>query len=207
MTDDHPLLVEGLKNILSKISDFEVVSTYHTVQDMNQRIGNQLIDVLLLDINVNENNTLEFIKQLRVKQPQLRVIMLSVHNEYPVINSCLMEGAAGYIQKNATVEEIITGINEVYEGRKFVCSRTQSVLDKNAKNEIKHIPKLTRREKEILAEAANGLTTQQIAEKLFISSHTVESHRKNLIQKFQSTNLSAAIKLALEYHLISPASQ
>ena len=132
----------------------------------------------------------------------MQIIMLSVHNEFAVINSCLTEGASGYIQKNASVDEIVTGIQTVHNGTVFLCSQTKIILDKKRKDGLNSIPKLTRREKEILAEAALGLTTQQIAEKLFISTHTVDSHRKNLIEKFKTSNLSSAITLAIEYGLI-----
>ena len=114
----------------------------------------------------------------------------------------MAEGALGYIQKNASVSEILEGISTVYAGKQFLCSQTNSVLEKKSLDGLNQVPKLTRREKEILAEAAKGLTTNQMAEKLFISPHTVESHRKNLIEKFQTSNLSSAIKLAIEYGLI-----
>ena len=94
------------------------------------------------------------------------------------------------------------GITTVYSGERFLCSQTRSVLEKKSADGLRQVPRLTRREKEILAEAAKGLTTNQMAEKLFISPHTVESHRKNLIEKFQTSNLSSAIKLAIEYGLI-----
>ncbi|MNT57288.1 Transcriptional regulatory protein UhpA [compost metagenome] len=132
----------------------------------------------------------------------MHIIIISVHNEYAVINSVLQEGAHGYIQKNASVEEIINGIEQILKGNKFLCSQTKIIVDKKTKDELKIVPKLTRREKEVLSEAASGLTTSQIGEKLFISPHTVESHRKNLIEKFGAKNLSSVIKLAIEYGLI-----
>lgn len=202
ITDDHPLLLEGLKNILGNSDTIDVVDCYKSVSEMNAGLARQAVDILLLDINLADINSIELIKPLKKKYSNLQIIMLSVHNELPVINSTLAEGALGYIQKNASVSEILEGINTVYLGKQFVCSQTRSVLDKKSPDGLKQVPKLTRREKEILAEAAKGLTTNQMAEKLFISPHTVESHRKNLIEKFQTANLSSAIKLAIEYGLI-----
>lgn len=202
ITDDHPLLLEGLKNILSHQSDIEIVACYPNQTSMLEGLAIQKVDVILLDINLDDINTLELIKPLKEKYPDLEIIMLSVHNEYAVINSSLKEGAMGYIQKNASVNEIITGIDTVYKGNRFLCSQSKSVLNKKEETGLKQIPKLTRREKEVLQEASLGLTTNQIAEKLFISHHTVESHRKNLIEKFETTNLSTAIKIAIEYNLI-----
>ena len=202
ITDDHPLLLEGLKNILGNSDTIDVVDCFRNVSEMNAGLAKQAIDILLLDINLVDTNSIELIKPLKKKYGNLQIIILSVHNELPVINSTLVEGALGYIQKNASVSEILEGINTVYAGKQFLCSQTNSVLEKKSLDGLNQVPKLTRREKEILAEAAKGLTTNQMAEKLFISPHTVESHRKNLIEKFQTSNLSSAIKLAIEYGLI-----
>ncbi|UHO40309.1 response regulator transcription factor [Chryseobacterium capnotolerans] len=202
ITDDHPLLLEGLKNILGNNESIDVVDCYKNASEMNAGLKKQAVDILLLDINLADINSIELIKPLKKKYENLQIIMLSVHNELPVINSTLAEGALGYIQKNASVSEILEGINAVYTGNQFLCSQTRSVLEKKSADGLNQVPKLTRREKEILAEAAKGLTTNQMAEKLFISPHTVESHRKNLIEKFQTSNLSSAIKLAIEYGLI-----
>ncbi|MFD2903651.1 response regulator [Sphingobacterium anhuiense] len=202
ITDDHPLLSEGLKNILSKEDMLEVVGCYPDASTMHKALSDGPVDVLLLDINLPDANSIELIKPLRSKYPEMRIIVISVHNEYAVINSVLQEGAQGYIQKNASVEEIVAGVEQVIKGNKFLCSQTKNIVERKSKDELKSVPKLTRREKEVLTEASLGLTTGQIAEKLFISPHTVESHRKNLIEKFDAKNLSSAIKLALEYGLI-----
>ncbi|MGU3375008.1 response regulator [Chryseobacterium sp. M5A1_1a] len=202
ITDDHPLLLEGLKNILGNSDTIDVVDCFKNVAEMNAGLAKQAIDILLLDINLVDTNSIELIKPLKKKYGNLQIIMLSVHNELPVINSTLSEGAMGYIQKNASVSEIMEGIDTVYRGNRFLCSQTKLILEKKSSDGLNQVPKLTRREKEILAEAAKGLTTNQMAEKLFISPHTVESHRKNLIEKFQTSNLSSAIKLAIEYGLI-----
>ncbi|MCJ7936076.1 MAG: response regulator transcription factor [Chryseobacterium sp.] len=202
ITDDHPLLLEGLKNILGNSDTIDVVACFKSVSEMNAGLAKHAVDILLLDINLADINSIELIKPLKKKYGDLQIIMLSVHNELPVINSTLSEGALGYIQKNASVSEILEGINTVYAGNRFLCSQTKSVLEKKSSDGLHQVPKLTRREKEILAEAAKGFTTNQMAEKLFISPHTVESHRKNLIEKFQTSNLSSAIKLAIEYGLI-----
>lgn len=202
ITDDHPLLLEGLKNILNNQDQIEVVACFESSTALQKALLSHTIDILLLDINLADKNSMELISPLKKKYPDMQIIMLSVHNEFAVINSCLAEGASGYIQKNASVDEIVTGIRMVNDGDIFLCSQTKTILEKKQKDGLNIIPKLTRREKEVLAEAALGFTTQQIAEKLFISTHTVDSHRKNLIEKFKTSNLSSAITLAIEYGLI-----
>lgn len=202
LTDDHPLLLEGLKNILSQQEDFLVLGCYSSSADLYAGLERQTLDVLLLDINLADGNSIDLIRPILKKHPELHIMMLSVHNEYAVINSALEEGAMGYIQKNASVDEIISGIQTILKGKKFLCSQTRYIVEKKNKTGLNAVPKLTRREKEVLIEASSGLTTIQIADKLFISPHTVESHRKNLIVKFQTTNLSTVIKLAIEYGIV-----
>ncbi len=202
IADDHPLLLEGLRNILSKEEDLTVVGCYPNAEALQAALKHEKIDILLLDINLSDTNSLELISPLRASYPTMHIIIISVHNEYAVINSAFQEGAEGYIQKNSSIDEILLGIQHILNGKRFMCSQTKSIVDKKNQSELKSVPRLTRREREILVEAAMGLTTIQIADKLFISHHTVESHRKNLIEKFKASNLSSAIKMAYEYGLI-----
>jgi DNA-binding NarL/FixJ family response regulator len=160
---------------------------------------------LLLDINLPDANGIDLVKGLKEVHSELKIIAFSVHNEFAVINSILNEGADAYLQKNASGYEIIAAINDVLVGKRYICEKTQSILNKKTEIGLKQVPKLTRREKEILAFVAKGLTTNQIAESLFISSHTVESHRKNLMEKFQTKSVTAAVKSAIEYGLIREA--
>ncbi|GAB0157924.1 response regulator transcription factor [Chryseobacterium sp. Alg-005] len=204
ITDDHPLLLEGLKNILSQQEDFMVVDCYSSSSELFTGLENHILDVLLLDINLSDGNSIDLIKPILKKYPDIRIIILSVHNEFAVINSTLEEGAMGYIQKNALVTEIISGIQTILKGEKFLCNQTKKIVEMKTNSGLNMVPKLTRREKEILLEASLGLTTNQIADKLCISPHTVESHRKNLIVKFKTSNLSTAVKLAMEYGLVRP---
>lgn len=202
ITDDHPLVLEGLKNILTHEEDLHVVGCFPDAGSTLTALQNTYPDVLLLDINLPDVNSIDVIEKILAIRPDMKIIMLSVHNEFAVINSVLGKGAHGYIQKNASGSEIIEGIHQVIQGKRYLCSQSKVIMQKKEEEGLRTVPKITRREREILIEASNGLTTVEIAEKLFISPHTVESHRKNLIEKFEAKNLSTAIKLALEYGLI-----
>ncbi|SMG27977.1 response regulator [Sphingobacterium psychroaquaticum] len=202
ITDDHPLLLEGLKNILSKEEDFHVIGCFPDAKSTLAFLSETPPQVLLLDINLPDANSLDLVADMKRKYPDLRILIISVHNEYAVIKSMLDQGANGYVQKNSSVDDIVTGIKTILLGDTYVCSQTKFILESKQQDTLLRVPKLTRREKEILQEAAQGFTTIQIAERLFISPHTVESHRKNLIEKFSTKNLSSVIKLALEYGLI-----
>jgi DNA-binding NarL/FixJ family response regulator len=202
ITDDHPLLLEGLKNVLATAPHIDVVGGYATASSMLEGLATRPADMLLLDINLPDANSLELLPSLRSSFPNMHIIILSVHNEYAVINGVMQEGANGYIQKNASADEILAAIDVVLTGKPFLCAQSRKVVEQKDRDGLNTVPRLTRREKEILAEAASGLTTAQIADKLFISPHTVESHRKNLIEKFKTANLSSAITLAIEYGVI-----
>lgn len=143
ITDDHPLLLEGLKNILGNSNMIDVVDCFKSISEMNAGLAKQAVDILLLDINLVDTNSIELIKPLKKKHKNLQIIMLSVHNELPVINSTLAEGALGYIQKNASVSEILEGITTVYSGERFLCSQTKLVLEKKSADGLNHVPKLT----------------------------------------------------------------
>lgn len=202
ITDDHPMVVEGLKNVLALEPEFEIIECFTDGASTFKGLALVEPDILILDINLPDINSVEHVAKLRLNHPTMKIIALSVHNEYAVINSILSEGASGYIQKNAAGHEIVDGIHQVYLGKRFLCSQTSQVMERKMTDELRSVPKITRREKEILQEAAKGLTTPQIADLLFISPHTVESHRKNLIEKFKVKNITSVIKLALEYGLI-----
>ncbi len=202
ITDDHPLLLEGLKNIINTHEDYEVVGMYASAADLFNHIESDHPLVLLLDINLPDANGIDLVKGLKENYKDLKIVAFSVHNELAVINSILNEGADAYLQKNAHGYEIIAAITQVLLGNRYICEKTQAILNKKTDTGLKQVPKLTRREKEILSYVAKGLTTNQIADALFISSHTVESHRKNLMEKFQTKSVTAAVKSAIEYGLI-----
>ncbi|MDQ1150543.1 response regulator [Sphingobacterium zeae] len=202
ITDDHPLLLEGLKNIINAHEDFDVVGMYSSATELSKSIAVDMPMVLLLDINLPDANGIDLVKGLKENNNDLKIIAFSVHNEFAVINSILKEGADAYLQKNANGDEILTAISDVIAGKRYICEKTRTILNKKSEIGLKQVPKLTRREKEVLSFVAKGMTTHQIADALFISSHTVESHRKNLMEKFQTKSVTAAVKSALEYGLI-----
>ncbi|SFM81366.1 two component transcriptional regulator, LuxR family [Chitinophaga sp. YR627] len=200
ITDDHPIVLEGLKNVLNATEGFAVTGTCSTGKETLEAFQEKEPDILLLDINLPDINGVELCAEVKKKHPDVYVIALSVHNEAPIINSMLRQGASGYIQKNALSDIIVAAIRDVLKGGSYVCEQSREILRRQSgKGGLTQLPKMTRREKEILKLAAEGLTIAQIAEQLFISPYTVESHRKNLMDKFEVNSVAAAIKLAGQY--------
>lgn len=200
--DDHPIVSDGLKNLLANRDDMEVVACYDTGKAGLDGIADIKPNVILLDINLPDISGVEICKQVRKTDSQVRIIVLSMHNERAVIRSALQSGANGYVLKNSVGQEIISAIQITLKGEKYLCTKSKEIMHNHNKGDLVELPRITRREKEILELVGKGLTTGQIATQLFISTHTVESHRKNLIEKFEVTGMSAVVNLATKYGLI-----
>ena len=201
--DDHPIVLEGLKNLLAGRDDMMLAGTFDNGKAGLKAIEELDPNVVLLDINLPDIDGAAICKQVRKQDKDIRIVALSVHNERTVIRNMLNSGANAYVLKNSVGEEIINAIHTTLDGNNYLCRKTKEIMAQIDENDLAEIPRITRREKEILELVSQGLTTTQIAEKLFISMHTVESHRKNLIEKFDVATMTAVIKLATKYGLIS----
>ncbi len=201
ITDDHPIVLDGLKNLIEAQDDMELKGLFTQAQETLQALKNELVDVLLLDINLPDKNGIELSKELKELYPSLSIIILSVHNERAVIGSVLKNKVNGYLLKNSGGDQIIEAIHKVRNGEIYLCNQTKEIYC-NSDAGLKVVPVITRREKEVLSLIAQGYTTSQIADKLFVSSHTIESHRKNLMEKFNAKSMPLIIKLATQYKLI-----
>ena len=201
IVDDHPIVLEGLKNLLSNREDIRVAGYFDNGGAALHSYAMLDTNVLLLDINLPDINGVELCRQIRKTDKDVRIIALSVHNERPVVKSMLQSGANGYILKNSVGQEIIQAIHKTMSGETYICNMTKEVL-RNVDEGLTEVPRITRREKEILSLISKGQTTPQIAEALFISTHTVETHRKNLMNKFDVNSMASVINLAKEYSLL-----
>jgi DNA-binding NarL/FixJ family response regulator len=155
-------------------------------------------DVLLLDINLPDISGIELCKIIVDGYPSQKVIALTTYNERVFIQQMLDNGAYGYVLKNASSEEIMEGVTEVSKGNRYLCHEAENILKKTQENELM----ITRRECSVLKLLAEGFTNLEIADKLFISPLTVDSHRKNLIVKLQARNTASLIKIASDKGLV-----
>ena len=165
----------------------------------------QILNIILLDISLPDIDGLELCSQIRKTNKQTKIIGLTSTNEAGIITQLLANGGNGYLLKNMEREELITAIDEVLNGRIFLSkAANQKILEQfhSLKDALKNKPVLTRREKEILKLLYEGLTGPQIAEKLFLSPLTVETHRKNLMQKLNVNSVQQLLKVAGENKLI-----
>ncbi len=213
VVDDHPIFVDGITGLLKDTPEFEIIGTAHNGQDFLDKIKNNQPDIVLMDINMPVMDGIVATKKLKEKYPDIKVIALTMFNDIRFIKELLEIGAKGYVLKNISREDIIKAIFTVSEGKPYldtavqenVISSMSSVAgedelnDKEADSMIKNI---TTREMEILQLIALGLTSQDIAEKLFISKNTVETHRKNLLAKLNVKNTASLLKFAYRKGLV-----
>ena len=199
IVDDHPMVVEGLKSLLSNFDTLRATHTFTNGREAYAYLSAAGSQVVLMDINLPDINGIELCGQLLAANPALKILGISTYNDPSMIKQMVQKGARGYLIKNASGNELCTAIETVYYGKTYFSADVQRIL---AESSLKNIPHLTRREKEILRLIASGETTQQIADRLFVSPLTVETHRRNLMQKFSVNNAPALIKMAIDHKLL-----
>jgi DNA-binding NarL/FixJ family response regulator len=201
IADDHPLIRNGIKTMLERNEDYQIVAEAEDGKQLVALVSELLPDVVLIDINMPVMNGFEALLTLRKTLPSLRIILLTMHEEPEYIIKAVRSGANGYLLKNVDYNELNTAIGMVMKGQKYFNQHVSTILmeelHRNSDAEIVQ-DKLTERETAILKEIVNGLSSKEIADKLFISPRTVETHRNNLMKKLLVHNTAELVKLALE---------
>ena len=204
ITDDHTIVIEGIKTMLKSNKDVEVIQSFENLNDTFKNLENT-VQVLLLDINLPDGNGINACKELLLKHPDLKIIALTNFEDSIFIKQILKNGAMGYLLKNTGKSELIEAIKEVTCGNRYLPKKINDILLNDSigvENSSYFIPKLTAREKEILALIIKEFTTEEIANELFVSAKTVESHRSNLIQKLGVKNSAGLVRVAFEKGLL-----
>lgn len=200
VVDDHPMVLEGMKSMLQQIEFVDMTGIASNAYEALEKIKTILPDIVITDINMPEISGIELTLKITKEYPSVKVIAMSTFKERSYISQMVQNGASGYLVKSASKEEIEEAILSVYEGKLYMSVDIN--LSANEKEKLISLPTLSSREKEVLALIADGFTNPQIASKLFLSMHTVDSHRKNLLTKFEVNNTASLIKLASKYNLV-----
>jgi DNA-binding NarL/FixJ family response regulator len=199
IVDDHYMVIEGIRSLLQNEKDIEWIGHASNAASCIAFLHQQLPDVILMDINLPDKSGIDLCKEVREKYPSVFVIGLSTFNQQSFIQKMMEHDASGYVLKNATQEELMEAIHLVAKGKTYFSHEAAQSLRKSSSGEI---PILTRREKEVLELIADGNTNNEIATKLFISVTTVDTHRKNLLAKFEAKNIASLIKAAMQMQLL-----
>ncbi|HMT97702.1 MAG TPA: response regulator transcription factor [Ferruginibacter sp.] len=198
IVDDHYMVIEGIRSLLQNEKNIEWLGHATNADSCLSFLKQQLPDVLLMDINLPGKSGIELCKEVNEKFPSVFILGLSTFNQQSFIQKMMDNGASGYLLKNATQEELMEGITTVAKGKTFLSDEASHSLRKEDANNIV----LTRREKEVLELIANGMTNTEIAQKLFVGVTTVDTHRKNLLIKFNAKNTATVIRMATQMQLI-----
>lgn len=201
IVDDHLVVVEGIYSLLQTENLIEMAGYATNAANCLQFFSSQTADVILMDISLPDMNGIDLCAQVKKNWPGIMVLALSTFNQGTYIRKMMEAGASGYLLKNAGKQEIVEAIKVVTKGKTYLSFDAGQALKTDTQSQ-NAIPPLTRREKEILSLVAEGLTSTQIADKLFISVDTVDSHRKNLHAKLNVKNTVMLIRIAIEHDLL-----
>jgi len=205
IADDHPLVINGLHHILANSMDMEITGSYINGTELLHGIAITQPDVLLLDIHMPGQSGDELAEIIKEQYPQIKILALTNEDSVYHIKNMLRKGVAGYILKTTREEILLDAIRTVYRGEQYLESALkEKVLQDTlqAKKQLSANPLLSRREKEILHYIASDLTSQQIADKLFVSKRTIDNHRLNLLMKLGVKNVAALVKKGIQLGLI-----
>ncbi len=202
IVDDHPVVIEGIHSLLMNEKDIAWVGQAMNAQSCLGFFVNNTADVVLMDISMPGMDGVELCAVMKEKYPGIFILGLSTFNQGLYIKKMMENGASGYILKNSSKDELIKAIHVVHDGGIYFSGEAGQALAEYQKSSKTELPVLTPREKEILELIAEGFTNPQIAEKIFLSQFTVDSHRKNLLAKLNVKNTATLIKYAVEHKLI-----
>jgi len=209
IADDHNMFADGIESILTNESDITVIGKTPSGEGVFEILSKQVPDIVLLDINLADTNGVEVAKQLNTDYPSVKILAISMFKEESFISEMLKQGTDGYLLKNTDKKELLKAIYTIYEGQSYFSKEVTKVIMQSLKSGrnkagsiIKKNPKISRREQEVLALIAKEFTTKEIAHELFISLKTVESHRSNLLAKFDVRNSVGLVRIAMENGLI-----
>lgn len=205
IADDHTLIRDGIKTMLSKNPDYQIVAEAENGKQLVELASRLMPDLILADISMPELNGFDALIELRKILPDIKLILLTMHEEPEYIIKAARSGANGYLLKNIDYAEIHRAIGIVMSGQKYFNQHVSSILmeELHRKSDTDQLQeKLTERESDILKEIVKGLSSKEIGDKLFISSRTVDTHRNNLMKKLDVHNTAELVKLALEKGLV-----
>ena len=192
------MVIEGIRSLLQYEKNIEWMGHAMNANSCLAFLKNQQPDIILMDISLPDKNGIELCKEVKEMYPGIFIIGLSTFNQQSFIQKMMENGASGYVLKNASQVELMEAIQSVIKGKIYFSEEAAKTLH----NTIKPNNKVSRREKEVLELIAEGLTTNEIAEKLFISMTTVDTHRKNLLSKFETKNTASLIHIATQLKII-----
>ena len=201
LVDDHKIVREGLRALLEAESDFEVVGEAGDGREANDLVSKCRPDVVVMDISMPGLDGVEAARRIRAREPDVKVVALSVHGEKQFVSGMLRAGASGYLLKTEAADDLVQAIRTVLAGGRYVSPR---LVDSNVENYVQQLieegeqPVLTSREREVLRLISEGKTNRQIADELYLSEKTVDNHRQHIMAKLDLHNTAELTRYAIK---------
>lgn len=210
LTEDHQILRDGVKALIAS-GNIEIIGEASSGKELWRLLENHKPDIILMDISLPDTSGIELTRMLTDRFPQIKVLILSMYSDESFINQSIKAGAKGYLHKNTTREEMLIAIDTIYSGNDFYSDNISKIILKSyiekAKNGVEEninpYEILSKREIEILKMFAEGHINKEIAERLFISIRTVESHKNHIMQKLNLKTQVELVKYAIRHNLIN----
>jgi two-component system, NarL family, response regulator NreC len=206
IVDDHKLVTDCISLFLKGANTIEVIGVCHSGKDILAMLKKARPEVILLDISMPEMSGIQVTEAVKKKYPEIKILILSMHSDYNNISDAIDAGADGYVPKDVSSEELVEAINTISNGKNYFHSTISDEIVKNyATKRQKNatlLPQLTRRELEVLQLFAEGYNNSEIADKLYLSVRTIESHKNHILQKTNMKNSVELIKFAIKNKII-----
>lgn len=207
LADDHPIVRRGLRSVLEVEKDFSLIGEAGDGIEAVRLVENLTPNILITDMMMPGLTGLEVTRQVRHRVPKVKIIILSMHAAESYVLEALRNGANGYVLKDSAADELVHAIREVLAGRRYLSSQLseraiETYIQKSESSITDSYDSLTNREREVLKLAAEGCTNNEIAERLFISPRTAETHRANLMKKLSLSNHTELIRYAIRRGLL-----
>ncbi len=204
LADDHRIIRDGLKMVFGDVNKFQIIAEVANGQELIAIFDTVYSDVILLDLSMPTLGGLETLAAIKAKSTS-KILVLTIHDEPAYVLKAIQLGADGYVLKNADHEELIRAVETIYQGQKYYSSVISNIVIDNLNKKFqteKQAIQVTAREQEVLQLVADGLSNKLIADQLNISQRTVETHRTNLLRKFEVFNAAELVKKAGEMSLL-----
>ena len=202
IVDDHQIVIEGLKLIFNEFYDLRIEENFNNGKDLLEYEMLKSIDLIFLDVFLPDYNGIDLCLRIKKLYPKIKIIAISSQAERGIVMQLIKNGADGYLLKSASLDDYKYAVKMVFDDRTVFCSEVQKIVTKVSLYDITKIPSITKREKEILILLKKGKSTQEISNELFLSYLTVQTHRRNLLNKFNASNIIELMNILSEYGII-----
>jgi DNA-binding NarL/FixJ family response regulator len=202
IVDDHPIVIEGLKTLLQHEENLQVIGGFCNGNDLLSYLRINRVDLILLDITLPDISGMDLCQLIKKESVSTIILIISNRTERSIIMQTIQNGASGYLLKNSSLDELRHCIAEAVRGNICYSREIVEIISRPSKNQLQGAPQVTRREKQILQLIAGGKTSQAIAQELFLSPLTVDTHRRNLMSKFGVKNVAELIMAATQQQVL-----